>query len=389
MTMASLVDRCRGCAAPSPEPVFAMDPMPLAGAFCRDAATARSAPRHPLTWLLCARCSLIQVGEDIPGEELYRTYHYASSSVPPLVEHFEHYAAFLAGRYGAGSPLRLLEIGCNDGVLLRRLPPAWECIGVDPSDVARRAGSGYELACAPFTEALVEDRGWSGTMDLITGSNCLAHIADLAEVFRAAFRALRPGGRFWIEVHDLEALLRGAQWDTIYHEHRVEWSVDSLRCCLAIAGFEPEEVQRLPLHGGLLRCGFRKAEASSPSPVPFRHAGELERLQRAYADRRSTPAVRRLLRAEGPVAAYGASGRACVYLNQMPELPVAFVIDDAPLRRGCFLPGVATPVLGRERLTREPVPRSVLITAWNYAEAIRRQHPGHPGEWLTAFPVEP
>ncbi len=386
--MTSSISRCRGCGAASLEPVFSLDPMPLAGAFRRSAEEARSLPRYPLTWVACLRCSLVQVAEEIPDEELYGAYHYASSSVPPLVEHFERYAAFLARRYGAGSRVRFLEIGCNDGVLLRRLPPGWELAGVDPSDVARNAPGGYALVPARFTPALVEEQGWTGAMDVVSGSNCLAHIRDLAEVFRASALALRPGGELWIEVHDLEALLQGAQWDTIYHEHRAEWSAASLRACLGAAGMEMAEMEQLALHGGLLRCCFRKGRAPVPPRAAFGHARGMERLRSAYAGRYQCAAVRELMRSGEPAAAYGASGRASVFLNQLPDLPVAWVADDAPLRCGRHVPGRGLPVVPSRRLEEEPRPASVLITAWNYRQAIQARHPGFAGRWLAAFPYE-
>src|SRR5438105_11161625 len=98
-----------------------MDPMPLAGLFCRTRDEAHAAPVFPLTWIRCGACGLVQVLEDVSDDILFQEYSYASSSVGGLVRHFEEYADFLAQRYGGSSAIALLEIGCNDGVLLRRL----------------------------------------------------------------------------------------------------------------------------------------------------------------------------------------------------------------------------------------------------------------------------
>lgn len=171
------INRCRGCQAnvDALEPVLTMSPMPLAGLFCDTQEEAENAPRFPLTWLYCRRCGLVQVGEDVADCDLFEKYHYASSSVPTLVRHFENYAAALAARYGESSPIQLLEIGCNDGVLLRKLPTSWKLTGVDPSDVARNAaalnGERYDLASRAFTPTLVEEMRWTESCDIVTGSN--------------------------------------------------------------------------------------------------------------------------------------------------------------------------------------------------------------------------
>lgn len=388
------INRCRGCRAQSDalEPVLTMSSMPLAGLFCDTQEEAQTAPRFPLTWLYCCRCGLVQVGEDVADGDLFEKYHYASSSVPTLVRHFEDYATALTARYGESSPIHLLEIGCNDGVLLRKLPPSWKLAGADPSDVARNAatlaGKRYDLAPRAFTPDLVEEMRWTESWDIVTGSNCLAHISNLEEVFVGVFMALKPAGWFWVEVHDLTALLKGAQWDTIYHEHKAEWSESSLKHCLEKVGFELREVQRLPLHGGILRCCFQKT-GTPKEPRTAERRKDLVKLREAYANRRQINAVRKLMKAQQrglPIAAYGASGRASVYLNQMSNLRFSYIVDDAPLRKNRFIPGAATPILDRSILRQEP-PAKVLITAWNCREDIVKKNPDFSGQWLTAFPA--
>ncbi|HKG90851.1 MAG TPA: methyltransferase domain-containing protein [Gemmatimonadaceae bacterium] len=389
------IQRCRGCRATELAPVLELDPMPLAGWFCATPAEAAAAPVLPLTWTRCAACGLVQVGEDVADEFLFSRYNYASSTVPGLVRHFDEYAAFLADRYGAARPVRFLEIGCNDGVLLSRLPSAWRRTGVDPSDVAARAaadGSAYDFHPHPFSADFVAASGLAGGADVVSGSNCLAHISDLRDVFEGVRRVLRPGGHFWIEVHDLDALLASAQWDTIYHEHKAEWDEGSLARCLAPLGFEHVESHRRPLHGGLLRVCFRSAGGGAAGPAPRApNAGAVEdglrRLREAYRDRYDTPAARTLAAAQEAgerIAAYGAAGRANVYLNQMRELRFAYIVDESPLRAGKYIPRVGTPIVGPAALAARPASQC-LVTAWNYRDDIVRKNPQHRGGWLTAF----
>lgn len=368
---------CRGCGAPLSSIVFEMDPMPLAGAFASSRADACASEKLPLAWLQCGKCELVQVKEDVPDRMLYQRYCYASSTVPGLVRHFASYARFLGERF-AGGARRVLEIGCNDGVLLTQLPASWEKVGVDPSDIAMRAqvGSAYDLINEPFGTHL----GLRG-YDLVVASNCLAHITQIEDAIEAAAQALVPGGEFWVEVHDLDATLQTGQWDTIYHEHKAEYSIRSLCRVVMPHGFSLIAVERLPLHGGLLRVGFTRGgcgtrvDAPRPSFGLLRETYRLRRQTEVYSKLRSAASQRR------PILAYGASGRATVWFNQLPELEFAAVVDDSSARAGKYVPGVGWPIVPWDE---RPPTETCVITAWNYADDIRRKRE-YSGQWLQTW----
>jgi SAM-dependent methyltransferase len=392
----SIVEKCRGCHATRVrmDTVLSMDPMPLAGMFCESAEEAAKAPIFPLTWMHCTNCGVVQVAEDISDSYLFSRYNYASSTVPGLVRHFDSYAEFLAGRYSPEEKIRFLEIGCNDGVLLRRLPRKWKLQGFDPSDVAKRAAlqnEVYELHPRPFNLATTRQSSLEGTIDVVSGSNCLAHISDLKDVFEAAWIVLREQGHFWIEVHDLDALFNGNQWDTIYHEHKVEWSEQSLIRCLTAVGFVHRETHRTPMHGGALRILFEKTpERRVPGEGRIPLDPALSTLREAYQRRYEVPAVLKLkqkIESGQKIAAYGAAGRANVYLNQMLKLRFEYIVDESPLRMNKFLPRVGTPVVPPSCLHERPV-SACLVTAWNYRDDIIQKAPQHQGDWLTAFGAE-
>jgi len=378
---------CRGCYAPASgfEEILRFEPMPLVGDFSPSADEARHLPRYAFTLIYCTGCGLVQVLEDIDAQILFGTYHYKSSSIPGVVRHFSDYASELGRRY-AGDRTAVLEVGCNDGVLLSRLPAGWRRVGVDPSDVAAHAADGtYQLVNRHFTSALAADVAADGPFDLVVSSNCVAHVSDIRDTFLGMSRVLREGGDMWIEAHDLDAVLNG-QWDALYHEHKAYWSVDSMAHCAALHGFELQEVFRLPVHGGLLRIRFRKrSTVSDPGRVAARPS--FERVLGAYERRRSSPVyktIERLTASGARVAGYGASGRAAVWFNQLPELRFSYVVDDSPLRANTWMPGVALPVVEGGIFKAQP-PDACVITAWNYAEDIRQRNPWFKGTWLQNF----
>ena len=365
---------CRGCGSAALSYAFGMDPMPLAGGFADTPAAARAAPVYPMEWYWCSACGLVNTAEDIPDDILYRHYRYASSDVPALVRHFDGLASFLKVRYGP-SPIRLVEIGCNDGILLRRLPASWDLIGVDPSDIASQAEpKGYRLIGEPFSSDLAHAIGYA---DVVTSSNALAHFTAIGDAWDG-IADLHPR-EVWIEVHDLDATLGSGQWDTVYHEHKVEWSVESLVRAGAVRGYEAIIVKRLPLHGGLLRVGFRRGSVTPAQPV----RPDFAYLAAVYAARFDSLAYLAVQGAPRALA-YGAAGRATVYLNQLPDLAVRAVVDGSPRRIGRFIPGRALEIVEPAAFDSMP-PDVTIITAWNHAADIRARHPDYTGRWVTAW----
>jgi len=344
--------KCRACDGSVLETVFVMAPIPIAGDFKATRDEALQAPTYPLDWRRCFDCGLVSVWPDIEPD--WRHYSYHASDVPALRRHHKDFARWLADRF---APKVHIDIGGNDGVLTSQVP--WPAVNIDPSDAWQ--GPGHN---EPFTLALAQALPKA---DLVTASNSMAHFAGIADALDGIRHVLRPSGAFVMEVHDLDATLAGHQWDTIYHEHAVEWDEDSLAVAGLIHGLRLDDIERLDLHGGLLRATFRPTIASRPDTGPRR---DFAGLQRAY-DEAEAPDL-----PDGSVA-YGAAARATVYLNRTRPNIVA-VIDGSPRRHGRWVPGLGIPVLPPEDFGHPP---AALITAIGHEDDIKQRHPGY-GRWV-------
>ncbi len=343
---------CRGCEGTYLEAVYEMAPMPIAGDFKDTAEEARRAPRHPLTWLRCRDCGLVNVSPSLEPD--WRHYSYRASDVPALRRHHREFARWLSDRF---DPALHVEIGGNDGVLTRYLH--WPSINVDPSDAWQGPGHNDR-----FTLELAKTLPKA---DLVTASNSLAHFEDISDALRGVRYVLRSTGAFVMEVHDLDATLRTGQWDTVYHEHAVEWDRDSLYTVGKLHGLRLTAVFRLRLHGGLLRAVYRPSMPSREDPDLSRDFGPL---QRAY-DQAVPPRL-----PHGSVA-YGAAARATVYLDHVRP-NVCAVIDGSPRRHGRFMPGTGLPIRPPEDFGDPP---AALITAVGHEADIKRRHPEY-GRWV-------
>jgi SAM-dependent methyltransferase len=108
-------------------------------------------------------------------------------------------------------PRVILEIGSNDGTLLRRFQRhTSNLLGIDPArNVASlAAAAGVETVVDFFSgDVAAELARARGGFDLILALNVVAHTPDFVGLFSRARDLLEPGGRFVVEVvHVLQTL---------------------------------------------------------------------------------------------------------------------------------------------------------------------------------------
>ncbi len=401
-------ETCRLCGGRDLVEVLTLTPTPPANAFVAPARRDEAQPCYPLNAHFCETCAHLQLLDVVDPEELFRDYVYVSGTSPVFVKHFDTYAADMVARFGLRAGARVLDIGSNDGTLLKCFRTrGLEVLGVDPArDIARRAAAdGLETWPEFFTpETGRRVRDLHGPQNLVTANNIFAHADDLAGIVDGLRAALAPDGVFVFEVSYLLDVVQKTLFDTIYHEHLAYHSVKPLRRFFAEREMTLFDVQRVDSHGGSIRGFVRHADG----PQAIRSAvGDLEAAEAAAGlhdaatfrafSRRIDGLKRDLTRlladfkAEGKrVAAFGAPAKATTLLYHFDLGPetIDFVVDDSPLKQGLLTPGKHIPVVPSGTLY-ETRPDVVVILAWNFAPAIIDKHRAfldHGGRFVVPLP---
>jgi len=363
--------------------------MPLAGNFVlKD--QLEHVKLYPMDLVFCQDCSLVQILNVVDPNVLFTDYRYLSSVTHSLSKHFQDYAQLLKDKYLPKQSTFLVEIGCNDGVLLEPLKKLGVAVlGVDAAEnvVELTKQRGINVINAYFNKPIAEQIAAEyRRADVITASNVFAHIDDLDEVMNGVDKLLMPDGIFIVEVHYVVDLLNTFQFDTVYHEHLCYYSIHALQALYKRFGFTVTDIQRLPMHGGTVRVyakrvGLKNIEISSVVKEMLKQEQDLGihnvelynefgkdvekycyKLREFIGDRKSSGHT---------LSAYGAAGRATILLNYcgFDNTIVEYVVDESPFRVGRYVPGVQVPIVPRNEFTRRPT-RDCLITAWNYKDEI-------------------
>jgi SAM-dependent methyltransferase len=344
-----------------------------------------SEERFPLVAYVCEECLLVQVPAVVSPERIFGgDYAYFSSFSDTWLAHTDGFAAAAVERFGLGPESLVVEVGSNDGHLLRSfMRRDVRVLGIDAAAnaaaVARAAGVdtvtaflGAELA------ATLSDRA-----DLIVANNVLPHVPDLHDFVEGLRLLLADDGVLAVEFPHLLRLVEDGLFDTIYHEHYSYFSLHTASRVLAEHGLTVVDVELLPTHGGSLRVYARRDGAPTRAvgdvladEAPLQELETYDRFgTRVEAVRDSVRAFLETARSDGRrVAGYGAPAKATTLLNVCrvgPDL-LPYTVDRSPLKQGRTVPGTGIPIYAPERLD-EDRPDDVLLLPWNLRDELASQ----------------
>jgi SAM-dependent methyltransferase len=382
---------CRSCGEPGLRPFLSLGKTPLADALLTTATLSEEEPRFPLDVAFCPRCTLVQILEEVPPQQLFvDNYLYFSSFSDHLLDHSRSHAQGLIASRGLGADSLVVELASNDGYLLRNFVEAGvPVLGVDPAPDQAAAA---EKAGVPTLQEFFGDelarrmRAERGAADVIIANNVMAHVPDLNGFVEGMRILIADDGVITVENPYVRDLVQHCEFDTIYHEHFCYFSCTAVDNLMRRHGLFLNDVEYFPdLHGGTLRWHIGPQENVSETARRYlaeERAAGMDSFD-YYADfagrvehvKHDLVAMLQALKADGArIAGYGAAAKGSTLLNFTGidgEL-LDYVVDRNVHKQGCFMPGVHLPIRDPSVLI-EDRPDYLLLLAWNFADEIRRQ----------------
>jgi SAM-dependent methyltransferase len=396
------VDACRSCGGDLGFELADLGEMPLANRLLTAEELNEPEPQFPLRVRVCQSCSLAQHDVAVLPEFLYHDYVYYSSFSDAWVDHARSYVELTSERYALDESSLVIEIGSNDGYLLKHFRGV-PVLGVEPAQnlavAARTQGVTTEARFfdAAFARELQAHRV---VADLIVANNVLTHVPTINDFLDGVCSILKPNGIFTAEFPHLRRLIENMAFDTFYHEHFFYFSLHALEPMFARNGLRIFDVEELATHGGSLRIyADRRDSGAHPEGASLRRV-RTEEIQARLLDpaiyigfSRAIHKVRQSLNAfltearieRKSVVGFGAAAKGNTLLNYcaVGKDGVEFVVDQTPAKVGKFLPGSHIPVVPIERI-RERRPDYVLILPWNHKDEIMGKL-DYIGNWNGAF----
>jgi hypothetical protein len=342
----------------------------------------------------------------IDPEILYGEYIYVTASSMGLADHFRDYADSVTGRCGLNPNSLVVDIGSNDGTLLRRFKDCgMSVLGVEPAThiAAEATATGIKTIGKFFTPDLAKQiAAEHGRAKLVTANNVFANIDDLMSWVNGVNELLADDGVFVFESYYLADLVQNMVFDFIYHEHLSAFSVKPIQFLFKRVGLELVAVQRVDTKGGSLRYFVQRPKGpleidgsvdkmlmSEDSLGLYRKETFSAFTEKVNGLKEKTKKFLTQAKSEGKsIAGFGASitGTTLIYHFEIGEY-LDYLVDDNPAKQGRFSPGLHLPVLPSSALY-ERKPDYLVVLAWRFAEPfIKKNHAFLDGGGCFVIPV--
>ena len=401
-----VVESCQVCESPDLKSALFLGYLPPVNTMPRIGSRPAEQSGYPAEVLYCKKCQLVQIGLVVDPEVLFPAeYPYTSSTTKILRDNFAELAQECKHLVEMKSDDLVLDIGSNDGNLLRNFKDQFRVVGITPEDIGKLAvQQGIPTIQAYFGAPAVDQvLKEFGSCKIVTATNVFAHIDNIHSILTQIMRVLKEDGVFISESHYLVPLIETLQYDTVYHEHLRYYSLHSLKYLLEMHGLEVFHTKEIPTHGGSIRVyASRKGKFKVRDTVQSQLKKEVEfgvddkRLQQFRTDviqsKLELMALLKDIKQQGKkIYGISAPSRASTLINYVgiDDGIVDYVLEAPGSHKiGKYVPGTLIPVVD-EKILYEHQPEYALLFSWHIASELipKLKQKGFKGKFIVPLPT--
>ncbi len=331
----------------------------------------------------CKNCLYVNLPCEVSRDIFFEDYYYLSSVNKELVDHF----GLLANKIDEFGSKFVLDIGSNDGILLKKLlDKNINCLGIDPSDNVSAIANkkGLKTIVGFFDEMSVDKiRNKFGKPDLITASSVFTHLERPHLFFKNCKNLLSKGGKIIIEIEYLADIVSDFAFERFYFDRPHYYSLNALIKLAKPFGFMLQDAELINVHGGSIRVTLTEKDQIETSPrakqILRQEQSNLSKKELiskikdfSYSCKALKKQIKNYKNKNLSVAAYGCPARFSTITNfaGITKIDIPYVIDDSPLKQGRLSPGKHIPIIP---FSKDHEVDIYIVFAHEYIQSIKKQ----------------
>ena len=252
----SMIAECRSCGSTNLTPILSLGSQ-FPSNFIEPDSIPNEKEQIPLELIFCENqdCGLLQLKHTASRESLYKEYWFRSSVNEKMVEALYDITRSVEKRITLSENDIVLDIGCNDGTLLRSYKAKARLVGFEPaSNLISEASKDTDLiinnffSFYEFVQHFPNER-----IKAITSIAMFYDLEDPNSFVSDIVNCLDQDGIWVIQMAYLIPMLELNAFDNIVHEHLEYWSLKSVKHLLEDHGLEIFDVELNDVYGGSFR----------------------------------------------------------------------------------------------------------------------------------------
>ena len=339
--------------------------------------------KAPLNLVYCNNCKLLQLEHSAPQEIMYKKFYWYRSSVTKTMRDGlkDIYKSSLKYVNLDRNDV-ILDIGANDGTLLKYYNKKFKTIGCEP---AKNLVNELKKNCSHVLNDFWSYKGLDNILKkkglkkpkIITAIGMFYDLENPNKFIEDSALALDSNGIFIAQLMCLKSMIEKNDLGNICHEHIEFYSLKSLKYLFERNGLEIFKIEENDINGGSYRIFCRKLNKGS---IRLKESNVLisvrKFFQRVKKNRSiTTKFINEKVKEGKKIFLYGAStkGNTMLQYYNLNSVLIPFAAEKSPEKWNKYTIGTGIKIIS-EKEARRLNPDFFLVTPWGFIkEIIKRE----------------
>lgn len=375
------IKKCRICSSSSLVSVVKIKKQFIASTFVKtNIKNPKSKIKIPMTLLLCKKCGLVQLKETVNPGLLYESYFYRSRVSDTMKRDLQDVVTDVCKNANLKEGDSVLDIGCNDGLMISMFPKNLKRIGIDPAQ--NIDWSNLDKSISIVNDYFPSPKLKNKSFKIITTTAMFYDLDDPNKAVKQIKKMLEKDGVLCIQVSYLYDTIKDMNFYDICHEHLEYYSLKTLSYLMKKNKMEIFDASTNAVNGGSLRImvGHKESNRKKSRNLEYLLLKEkvlhLENPETydtfSKLIKINTSRVRSYIENQkGLVIGLGAStkGNVLLQLCNISKKLIPYISERNSFKVGLRTLGTDIELISEEK-ARKLKPSCMFVIPWNFKEEI-------------------
>ncbi len=223
-------------------------------------------PRIPLTMCMGKQSRLVQLKDTASSAHMYEEYWYRSGINQTMTNELKSIAESVMNTMTLNEGDIVVDIGCNDGTLVKNYPKNLTIVGFDPAKNLHQYSSQYTTkTITNYFNSEEYFQNFTKKAKVITSIAMFYDLEEPNKFVKDIYNVLDDNGLWVVQMSYLPLMLDQMAFDNICHEHLEYYSLQSLKYLLDQHEFRIVDCKLNDINGGSYRIYIQKKSAKIDS----------------------------------------------------------------------------------------------------------------------------